>query len=158
MKAVLTIGVYGWSADAWIRALKNAGCEALVDIRARRGVRGSAFTFANRTRLQVLLHKANIRYYYRPELAPSKALRDSQTRADHESATLKRDRTSLAPAFVRGYEAETEGVDWKALGVGLEADQPCLMCVERVPAACHRSIAARHLAEACSVGVEDLTP
>jgi uncharacterized protein (DUF488 family) len=158
MRAVLTIGVYGWSGNAWIRALKNAGCDALVDIRARRGVRGSAFTFANSTRLQVLLEEANIRYYHRPELAPSQAVRDSQTSTDHESATLKRDRTSLTPAFVRGYEAETEGVDWTALAVDLNADRPCLLCVERVPAACHRSIAARHLAGACSVAVEDLVP
>lgn len=158
MKAVLTIGVYGWTADAWIAALRRARCDAVVDIRARRGVRGSTFAFADRARLEVLLRDAGIRYLYRPELAPSRTLRDGQSRVDHAMGTLKRDRASLAPEFIQGYEAEVEVVSWRALADGFGANRPCLLCVERVPDACHRSVAARHLAQAGSVGIEDLVP
>jgi len=44
----VTIGVYGFSADAFFEALQRAGVDSFCDIRYRRGVRGSEYAFANR--------------------------------------------------------------------------------------------------------------
>jgi hypothetical protein len=41
VKAVATIGVYGWTLEDWLAALHKAGVVLVVDVRQRRGVRGS---------------------------------------------------------------------------------------------------------------------
>jgi hypothetical protein len=38
---VVTIGVYGFTVDRFLTALREAGVDALLDVRQRRGVRGS---------------------------------------------------------------------------------------------------------------------
>jgi uncharacterized protein (DUF488 family) len=154
---VLTIGVYGWSAERWIAALQAAGCDLVVDIRARRGVRGREHAFANRTRLEAALEEADIRYIHLPELAPSRAVRDAQVAADAGSGTRKRDRTVLGQAFVDRYQREVvDRVTWADVAERLDAVAPALLCVERVPTACHRSIVASRLAITASVPIEDL--
>lgn len=158
MKRVLTIGVYGWDAPSWIAALRSAGCDLVVDTRARRGVRGHQYAFANRVRLEALLAEAGIQYLYEPGLAPSAETRLAQTAADRDRGTRKRDRSELAEGFVYRYESEVEGFDWQAFADKLDARSPALLCVERVPAACHRSLAAARLAAATSATVVDLVP
>ncbi len=44
---IVTIGGYGFTEDAFINALKGAGVDAFVDIRQRRGMRGSKYAFLN---------------------------------------------------------------------------------------------------------------
>jgi uncharacterized protein (DUF488 family) len=156
---VLTIGVYGWSPERWITALRDAGCDVVVDIRARRGVRGQERAFANSTRLQAIVAEAGLRYVHLPSLAPSRATRDAQVAADAVSKTAKRDRERLGDAFVAAYRAEVvDLVDWQAIIAELAGAAPALLCVERVPAACHRSIAAAELAQRAGCPVVDLVP
>ncbi len=156
---MLTIGVYGWEANAWLSALARAGCDRVVDIRARRGVRGREYAFANRRRLEALLRDAGIAYLHLPELAPSREMRDVQAAADTASRQPKRARTVLDSAFAEAYEQGIAAqVDWADLVRRVDGVAPALLCVERLPTACHRSIAASRLAASAGVRVEDLIP
>jgi uncharacterized protein (DUF488 family) len=156
---VLTIGVYGWSPERWIGALHNAACDTVVDIRARRGVRGREHAFANSQRLQTFVAEAGLRYVHLPVLAPSRATRDAQVAADAVSKTAKRDRARLGDAFVAAYRAEVvDVVDWQAIIAELAAAAPALLCVERLAAACHRSIVAPEIAKRAGCAVVDLVP
>lgn len=161
IERVLTIGAYGFNERTFIDALKAAGADLFIDIRARRGMRGSAYAFANATRLQASLEAAGIRYTHAKELAPSESVRDAQRRADTESGIAKRERTRLGPAFVSAYEREClSGFDPKRFADTYVngAKRPVLFCVEREPEACHRSLVAPRLAEAFSVPVQNVRP
>jgi len=72
---IVTIGIYGFDAERFFQALQNTHIDTLCDIRDRRGVRGSDYTFANSTRLQQRLAELNIRYIHLKRLAPSQEVR-----------------------------------------------------------------------------------
>jgi len=161
IERVLTIGAYGFNERTFIDALKAAGADLFIDIRARRGMRGSAYAFANATRLQASLESAGIEYVHAKELAPSEGVRDAQRTADVASGVAKRDRARLGPAFVTAYEREClSGFDPKRFAdvYVRNARRPVLFCVEREPEACHRSLVAPRLAEAFSVPVHNVRP
>jgi uncharacterized protein (DUF488 family) len=157
----ITIGAHGWGAERFFAALVAAGADTFCDLRARRGVRGREYAFANSQRLQVRLAELSIRYLHRPDLAPSEATRAEQYAADAETHTAKRQRTALSPAFVASYRRERLA-DFDSAGfmadLGAEARVVALFCVEREPAACHRSLLAERLAHNLSVKVTDLIP
>ena len=48
-RAVATIGVYGWTVERFIDALHGADVKLIVDVRQRRGVRGSEYSWAARS-------------------------------------------------------------------------------------------------------------
>ena len=99
---IVTIGVYGFTEAAFFDALRQAVVDTFCDIRARRGVRGSDYVFANRRRLEARLAAMGIRYLHFRELAPSRALRERQAIADKADRTTKRQRTELSPEFMAG--------------------------------------------------------
>lgn len=152
---IATIGVYGFDAESFMRALGGAGVEVLIDVRQRRGVRGHEYAWANSQRLQAALAEAGIEYRHHKELAPTTAMREAQYHADAAEGEGKRSRTHLAPEFQRLY---TEQVLSRAdLGpiAALAAERlPALMCVERDAEACHRSLVAARLAR--EFGLEPL--
>ena len=78
----------------------------LVDVRQRRGVRGSEYAWANATRLQAALAEAGIDYRHHKELAPTTELRRLQYREDARQGVGKRARTELAPEYVARYTRE----------------------------------------------------
>ncbi|MCS6845668.1 MAG: DUF488 domain-containing protein [Caldilineales bacterium] len=159
--AIVTIGVYGWTEPEFLAALAAAEVDTLVDVRARRGVRGAAYAFANSQRLQAGLAAAGIRYLHRGDLAPSRALRAQQAVADKEQRTAKRQRHALSPEFVVGYWQERlAALDSRRFlaELGPDARVVALFCVEREPAACHRSLLAQRLADELGVAVQHLTP
>ena len=82
MRRVATIGVYGFTARAFIDALRRADVRVLLDVRQRRGVRGSDYSWANSRRLQDMLSEAGIEYRHHKELAPTTELRQLQYRED----------------------------------------------------------------------------
>ncbi len=55
MNKIVTIGAIGYSAEAFFRALQQAGVDTFVDVRRRRAVRGADYAFANSQRLQARL-------------------------------------------------------------------------------------------------------
>lgn len=160
MPRIATIGVYEFDAPSFIAALKMAGVTQIIDIRARRGVRGPQYAWANARRLQTLLGDAEIAYEHHRELAPTTEMRQLQYREDERQGVGKRSRVHLAPAYVEAYTKEV--LDQVALeplvqrlparGIG------ALLCVEATARACHRSLVAERLSERFGYEVLHLEP
>ena len=94
MPTVATIGVYGFTAETFLRRLQAAGVGLLLDVRQRRGVRGPEYAWANSARLQRMLAEAGIEYRHHKELAPTTELRQLQYREDDRQGVGKRSRYS----------------------------------------------------------------
>ncbi|HET6690565.1 MAG TPA: DUF488 domain-containing protein [Miltoncostaeaceae bacterium] len=157
---VATIGVYGFDAESFLRRLREARVELVLDVRQRRGVRGSEYAWANARRLQEALADAGIFYEHRPELAPTTELRELQYAEDGRLGVGKRSRRELSPEYARRYTAEIlDHADLLPVASGLSGlGKPALLCVERDPEACHRSLIAQRLAERHGAVVEHLRP
>jgi uncharacterized protein (DUF488 family) len=158
---IATIGVYGFDKDSFFQALLDAKVDTFCDIRRRRGVRGSAYAFANSENLQRRLGELGIRYVYIKELAPSNEVREKQDLEDKQLHIAKRKRTTLRQEFIRAYEQECLAhydAPQFLEAIGEEAQVVALFCVEREPQACHRSLAAKRLARDLGLSVEHITP
>jgi uncharacterized protein (DUF488 family) len=157
---VATIGVYGFSADEFLRTLRGADVRLLLDIRQRRGVRGPEYAWANAKRLEASLEEAGIGYEHHPELAPTTELRKLQYAEDDRRGVGKRSRTELAPAYVERYTAEIlDRADLRDVVAALPPEgAAALFCVERDPEACHRSLVADRLSAEHGLSVEHLRP
>lgn len=158
---ILTIGIYGFDAATFCDALTRANVDVVVDIRARRGLRGSQYAWGNSGRLQDLLRAHRIAYVQLREFAPTEQIRDLQRATDMESATAKRDRTRLGDEFIEAYRRDVLQGDVSrrvlaTLGSGMRS--PALLCVERAPEACHRSLLAERLRSELAIPVEHLLP
>ena len=160
MPAIATIGVYGFTAQTFLDALQEANVRVVLDVRQRRGVRGSEYAWANSARLQAALAEAGVGYRHEKQLAPTTELRQLQYRQDAKQRVGKRSRAELAPEYRDRYIAEI--LDRVDLGP-LVADLPdegdsALLCVERDPEACHRSLIAERLASEHGLAVVHLRP
>jgi uncharacterized protein (DUF488 family) len=149
-----TIGVYGFTLDTFLAALAEGDVRLVVDVRQRRGVRGAEYAWANSARLQAALADAGISYTHAKELAPTTELRQLQYAEDDRRGVGKRSRMELAPEYRERYTREIlEGADLTELLDRLPAKgAAALLCVERDPEACHRSIVSDRLA--CDHGAE----
>ena len=160
MPRIATIGVYEFDAESFIEALDDANVSKLIDIRQRRGVRGTQYAWANAGRLQARLADAGIAYEYHPELAPTTELRHLQYAEDDRQGVGKRSRVELAPEYIRRYTEDVldlvplEPFVQRLPVQGLGA----LLCVEATARACHRSLVAGRLAERFGFEVVDLEP
>ena len=160
MPTIATIGVYEFDAASFVRALDAAGVTKVMDIRQRRGVRGSEYAWANARRLQAVLADAHIGYEYHPELAPDTELRHLQYREDARQGVGKRSRQRLAPEYIRAYTEEILDVapleplvrQLPVHGIG------ALLCVEATAEACHRSLVAQRLADRFGFEVVNVEP
>jgi uncharacterized protein (DUF488 family) len=157
---VATIGVYGFTARTFLDRLREADVGLVLDVRQRRGVRGSEYAWANSVRLQAALAEADVEYRHHKELAPTTELRQLQYREDDRQGVGKRSRARLAPEYRERYIAEIlDRADLDAVVAELPSDRAAaLMCVERDPEACHRSLIAERLAARYGVEVTDLRP
>ena len=160
MAEVATIGVYGFDGATFLDALRRSGVRLLLDVRQRRGVRGPQYAWANSKRLQAALAEAGIEYEHHPELAPTTELRQLQYREDEKAGVGKRSRERLAPEYSERYTREIlDRVDLEALAADLPADgASALLCVERDPEACHRSLIAERLEAEHGVRIVHLRP
>jgi uncharacterized protein (DUF488 family) len=159
MAAIATIGVYGFDRETFLATLAGAGIDLVLDVRQRRGVRGSEYAWANARRLQDALGEAGVGYSHLKELAPTTELRQAQYRADERRGEGKRSRTVLAPEYVDGYTVEIlDRVDLAPIVRWIGGSKAALLCVERDPEACHRSLLAARLRRDWDFSVEDLRP
>ena len=161
LEAVYTIGVYGYDEGAFFGALRTAQIDLFIDIRMRRGLRGSRYSFANSASLQLKLRENGIAYAHLKGLAPTSEIRALQQVEDKKTRTAKRERTELSKAYIhafkrdilRVYKRKPENkLDCDALlrEAMAQADYPsdkplrriALFCVEAQPHACHRSLVA----------------
>jgi uncharacterized protein (DUF488 family) len=156
----VTIGVYGWDQESFLAALRDADVKQLLDVRQRRGVRGSQYTWANSKRLQAALSEAGIAYEHLPELAPTTELRHLQYAEDARQGVGKRSREQLAPEYVSRYVRERlDRVDLEPIVASMPDDgDAALFCVERDPEACHRSLVAERMATQFGLELRHLRP
>ena len=160
MRTVATVGVYGFSGETFLDALRGADVRIVLDVRQRRGVRGSEYAWANARRLQAALSAAGIAYRHHRELAPTTELRQLQYREDARQKVGKRSRVKLADEYRERYTREIlDAVDLRAVATELpDAGAGALMCVERDAEACHRSLIAARMAEQLDVRVLHIRP
>src|SRR6476659_8321859 len=148
MPAIATIGVYGFDLGSFLEELRDADVRLVLDVRQRRGVRGPEYAWANSRRLQAALAEAGIAYSHHRELAPTTELRRLQYREDDRTGAGKRNRVRLADSYRTRYLEEIlDPVDLSDLVAELpDRGTGALLCVERDPEACHRSLIADRLA------------
>jgi uncharacterized protein YeaO (DUF488 family) len=93
-------------------------------------------------------------------LAPTTELRQLQYREDDRRGVGKRNRIALAPEYAERYTREIlDPFDLGALVAELPGDSvTALLCVERDPEACHRSLVAERLRAENGLPVTDLRP
>jgi uncharacterized protein (DUF488 family) len=159
MARIATIGVYGFDRDSFLRTLAEAEVDLVLDVRQRRGVRGSEYAWANAKRLQATLTEAGVRYSHLKELAPTTELRELQYEEDARRGEGKRSRTILSPTYADGYtEQILDRADLDEVGRWIGGSHAALLCVERDPEACHRSLIAARLTAEHGFEVTDLRP
>lgn len=158
---IVTIGVYGFDQESFFQALLNAKVDTFCDIRMRRGMRGSTYAFVNSSSLQKRLGELGIRYLHLKELAPDHEIRAKQKQEDVKLGIAKQTRKVLGQTFIQAYEKEclsafntTEFIEQ----LGHNTRVIGLFCVEREPEACHRSLAAKRLAQELELQVEHIKP
>ena len=157
---VLTIGGYGFDEQSFLETLRHADVDLFLDIRQRAGVRGAKYAFLNKNRLQESIYNMGKEYRHIRDLAPSTEIRDLQKLEDLSEGILKRDRTELSLEFIAAYQGRVlSQFDAESFSESLESvESVAFFCVEQLPKACHRSIAAARVAEYYGVAVEDLMP
>lgn len=159
MAEFATIGVYGFDGPGFIHTLKEARVGLVLDVRQRRGVRGSQYAWANAKRLQAALEEAGIGYSHLPELAPTTEMRQLQYEEDARKGEGKRSRSVLAPEYARRYSEEIlDRVDLEPIVRFVGGQRAALLCVERDPEACHRSLIAQRLERDFGAAVTHLKP
>ena len=161
LQTIFTIGVYGSTEASFFGALVENEVELFIDIRARRGLRGSKYKYANSSYLRAKLKELGIYYAHLKALAPTTEIRALQWQADKEEQTRKRDRTGLSAAYVAEYKKQILKYGKRKSELTLEphkvlqqakelANYPAgkpmqryvLFCVEQHAVACHRSLVA----------------
>lgn len=158
---MITIGVYGTNETSFFEALRKANVDTFCDIRLHRGMRGSKFAYVNSAYLQSKLAEMGIRYIHIKELAPAKKIREMQKEDDLKTGAAKQTRTSLGKVFIEEYtKSNLAHFDSQAFLDMLPKDAKTVafFCVERAPAACHRSLVSDHLGKIFSIPSTDITP
>jgi len=161
IEQIFTIGGYGFTEPSFLRALDQARVDLFCDVRQRRGMRGSSYAFLNAKRLQSLLSEAGIQYLHFKDFSPTSAIREAQKDEDAKLGILKRSRESLGSAFIAGYKSEVLAPKSQQAFFDRfpkNASRPCIFCVERKPAACHRSLLADWLVAYGHVPISHLYP
>lgn len=157
---LVTVGVYGFTGERFLEVLAQAHVDVLLDVRQRRGVRGSEYAWANSQRLQKALAERGIAYEHLKVLAPTSEIRAAQYAVDAAAGQGKRTRTELGDVFKLAYvESILDPTDLGNLLAGFDDSMTgALLCVERDPRACHRSLIAEQLATDHRLPVEHLVP
>jgi uncharacterized protein (DUF488 family) len=155
-----TIGVFHSTEEEFFNKLVKNRIDTFCDIRQRRSVRGSTYSFVNSTRLQEKLSALGIQYRYETGLTPTQAVREVQKQTDlknHESIT---ERTVIGKAFATEYKNKIlNKFDFKSFLEFLEqqgSQRVVLFCVEEFASACHRSLVAEKLQKDFNFSVKNL--
>lgn len=130
MHVIYTIGYEGTDIDRFVATLKAVGVKALADVRAIALSRKKGFS---KTSLQTRLEEERIVYAHFVELGDPKPGREAA-------------RAGRLDAFRKIYTRHLNRADSEAALRSLSelaSSQPtCLLCFERDPATCHRSLIA----------------
>ena len=141
---LFTIGYEGSRLADVVAALSDAGVTTLVDVREAPWSRRPEFA---KRALGAAMAAAGIGYRHMKALGTPKAGRDVARAGD--IATFH---------AIFGAQLETEAAQSQLGEVAalVAMERPCLMCYERDPERCHRSIVAARLAETTGLAVRHL--
>ena len=147
MTTVATIGYESSTVASVLEALKDAGVELLVDVRAVASSRRPGFA---KTKLAANLAGAGIDYLH---------LRGLGTPADGRAAA-RSGRHDEMKAIFREHMATAEAQEEleRLAALVRSGRRLALLCFEHDPAHCHRSLVAAALAERVPVEVQHLMP
>lgn len=130
---LFTTGYEGFDQETFLWKIRMQGVEVVVDVRNNAVSRNRGFTQSN---LQRFLEDRGIGYLHIPELGVPQRLR-KQLR---EGKSLR--------SYFQGYrvylQTQADAIDVLATLAGTKAC--CLLCLERKPEECHRSVLASVLA------------
>ena len=87
-----TIGVYGFTEEEFFKIIKENNIDTFCDVRRRRAVRGSKYSFVNSMKLQSKLSELSINYLHYLELSPTNEIRNKQKEDDKNKDIYKRQR------------------------------------------------------------------
>lgn len=136
---IFTIGYQGATVAEFLDALKQARVERLIDVRALPLSRRPGFS---KTPLKAALHEAGITYVH---------LRALGTPAEGRAAARAGRHQELARIYASQLELP-EAIAEGAMMLELAAEKPsALLCFERDPAVCHRSLLLDALAPQAKV-------
>jgi uncharacterized protein (DUF488 family) len=155
-----TIGVYNSTEKEFFDKLLNNNIDTFCDIRQRRGVRGSKYSFVNSKRLQNKLQDLGIEYIHYLDLAPTKEIRELQKQADLNNQELKRDRKNLGQVFIKEYKNKIINyfnfIEFLEELKTSNANNIILFCVEESHKAGHRSLVAEKLSNEYHFNVKNV--
>jgi len=145
MSSVLsTVGYEGADIVHFLRTLKDCGIKRLIDIRDVPVSRRRGFS---KTALANALEEQGIAYIHLKSLGDPKAGREAMRRGDY-------------PAFLEIYTshiATPKGQEALRLAVELALDRPSiLLCYERSPTQCHRTVVAKEMATLADFTVKNV--
>ncbi|MEN2788079.1 DUF488 domain-containing protein [Sphingomonas oligophenolica] len=144
MTTVFTIGYEGASVEDFVVSLTLAGVQRVLDVREIAQSRRRGFS---KNGLAETLRASGIEYSHSRQLGDPKPGREAARRGDLDQ-------------FKRIFEAHLSLLETReALSAAAEIVQrvpTALLCFERNPQHCHRTLVANHLAEVCSLSVRHL--
>ena len=137
MTSLFTIGYEGASLAEFLRRLKAAGVDVLVDVRELPLSRRRGFS---KSQLAQQLERHGIQYVHRRELGAPKEIRHELRETGDYGTYFER-----FNAYLRTQRTALERLVDEYVGAVV------LMCFERDPKECHRSAVARELAKLADV-------
>lgn len=133
MLVVYTIGYEGTDIERFIATLKAVGVKTLADVRAVAVSRKKGFS---KTALQARLGDEGIDYAHLVDLGDPKRGRDAARAGRLDT---------FREIYTRHLARPESEAALQALADLVSAQPTCLLCYERDPAACHRSLVANQL-------------
>lgn len=146
MRTIATIGYQAATMPSFLRALRDAKIDLLVDIRAVASSRRPGFS---KTALAANLREAGIGYLH---------LRSLGTPAEGRAAARAGKHEVMREIFLEHMETPAARAELASLAELVEARRVCVLCFEADPAHCHRSIVASELGRVMPVRVNHLMP
>lgn len=138
---VTATGVYGNTENEFFQKILDEQITLFVDVRQRRGMRGSKYSFANSTYLQNKLQEFGIKYVHIKELAPTTFIRDEQKKQDALLNTTKSQRNCLGNKFIELYKKDILNIfNFQEFINQYNTEKIVFFCVEEECKACHRSL------------------
>ena len=135
MTVVYTIGYEGTDIDRFVSTLKAVGVKKVADVRAVALSRKKGFS---KKALSARLKAEGIEYSHFIELGDPKAGR--------EAARLRL-YLEFRDIYEKYLDSDKAQLSFHHLSAAVREAPTCLLCFEREPATCHRSIIAEQLAE-----------
>lgn len=147
MNSIATIGYEDTTVPRFLEALREAGVDLLVDVRAIAGSRRPGFA---KTRLAENVGGIGIEYVH---------LRGLGTPAEGRAAARAGRHEEMHAVYAEHLQTPEAQADLERLAELVRSGRrACLLCLEADPAHCHRSLVARALAERVPVQVVHLRP